>query len=144
MRKLWNKYGQVIAYLFWGVVTTLVNIVSFQFLSSGVHWNYQVANVTAWFLSVLVAYLTNKVWVFNSHYTTWKAFWIEISQFFFYRGLTLLIDMAFMFVGVTLLKLNTPIQELMVKIVDNVVVVVANYIFSRWLIFKNKKKIAKR
>lgn len=35
MRKLWNKYGQVIAYLFWGVVTTLVNIVSFQFLSSG-------------------------------------------------------------------------------------------------------------
>ena len=49
MRKLWNKYGQVIAYLFWGVVTTLVNIVSFQFLSSGVHWNYQVANVTAWF-----------------------------------------------------------------------------------------------
>ena len=34
MRKLWNKYGQVIAYLFWGVVTTLVNIVSFQFLSS--------------------------------------------------------------------------------------------------------------
>lgn len=144
MRKLWNKYGQVIAYLFWGVVTTLVNIVSFQFLSSGVHWNYQVANVTAWFLSVLVAYLTNKVWVFNSHYTSWKAFWIEISQFFFYRGLTLLIDMAFMFVGVTLLKLNTPIQELMVKIVDNVVVVVANYIFSRWLIFKDNEKIAKR
>ena len=68
----------------------------------------------------------------------------EISQFFFYRGLTLLIDMAFMFVGVTLLKLNTPIQELMVKIVDNVVVVVANYIFSRWLIFKDNEKIAKR
>ena len=55
-----------------------------------------------------------------------------------------MIDMAFMFVGVTLLKLNTPIQELMVKIVDNVVVVVANYIFLRWLIFKDNEKIAKR
>ena len=45
---LFNKYRSIIAYLFWGVVTTVVNIGVFQFLSSGAHWNYQLANVIAW------------------------------------------------------------------------------------------------
>lgn len=144
MKALWNKYHREIAYLFWGVVTTLVNLVVFQVLSSGIHWNYQVANVIAWFLSVLVAYLTNKVWVFDSHYTTWQAFGKEITQFFFYRWLTLLLDIAFMFVGITLLGLRNPLQQFIVKLVDNVFVVVANYVFSRWLIFKDNEQIARR
>ena len=102
--------------------------------------NYQVANIIAWFLSVLVAYFTNKVWVFNSHYTTVKAFAIEFVEFYFYRGLTLLIDVAFMFVGVTVLQFNSPIEKLVVKTLDNVVVIIANFIFSKFLIFTEKKK----
>ena len=90
IKQLWDKYKQVVAYLFWGVVTTVVNISSYQWLSTGLHWNYEVATVIAWFVSVLVAFFTNKVWVFGSPYTTWKAFWIEIVEFFFYRGVTLL------------------------------------------------------
>lgn len=138
--KLWNKYKQVIAYLFWGVATTVVNIGVFQWLSSGVHMNYQVANIIAWFLSVLVAYFTNKVWVFNSHYTTVKAFAVEFVEFYFYRGITLLIDVAFMFVGVTLLHFNSPLEKLVVKTLDNVVVIIANFVFSKFLIFTEKKK----
>lgn len=142
--KLWKKYKQVVAYLFWGVVTTVVNIGVFQWLSSGVKMNYQVANVIAWFLSVLVAYLTNKVWVFGSHYTTVKAFGIEFLKFYFYRALTLLIDVVFMFVGVTLLKFNSPIQQLVVKTLDNVVVIIANFIFSKFLIFTTNKNLIER
>ncbi|WP_295746276.1 GtrA family protein [uncultured Limosilactobacillus sp.] len=138
--QLWDKYKQVVSYLFWGVVTTVVNISVFQWLSSGVHMNYQVANIIAWFLSVLVAYFTNKVWVFNSHYTTVKAFVIEFVAFYFYRGLTLLIDVAFMFVGVTVLQFNSPVEQLVVKTLDNVVVFIANFIFSKFLIFKQQKK----
>ncbi len=144
MNKLWGlfkKYRSVIAYLFWGVVTTIVNIGVFQLLSSGVHWNYQLANVIAWFLSVLVAYFTNKVWVFGSHYSTVKAFVREFFWFYFYRGLTLIMDIIIMYVGVSLLKLDTPLQQLMVKIVDNVIVVIANYIFSKWLIFHDNREI---
>lgn len=144
MTELWNKYKSVIAYLFWGVVTTIVNIGVFQWLSSGIHWNYQLANIIAWFVSVLVAYLTNKVWVFGSHYTTFRAFIVEFIKFYFYRALTLLIDIVFMYVGVTLLGLDSAIQQLVVKILDNVVVVIANYIFSKWLIFKTNDKIANR
>lgn len=144
MTELWNKYKTVIAYLFWGVVTTVVNIGVFQWLSSGMHWNYQVANIIAWFLSVLVAYLTNKVWVFGSHYTTVKAFFVEFIKFYFYRALTLLIDVIFMYVGVTLMGFDSSIDQLIVKILDNVVVVIANYIFSKWLIFKTNDKIANK
>ncbi|MGJ4065155.1 GtrA family protein [Limosilactobacillus mucosae] len=144
MTELWNKYKSVIAYLFWGVVTTIVNIGVFQWLSSGIHWNYEVATVIAWFVSVLVAYLTNKVWVFGSHYTTFRAFIVEFIKFYFYRALTLLIDIVFMYVGVTLLGFDSAIQQLVVKILDNVVVVIANYIFSKWLIFKSNDKIANR
>lgn len=144
MTELWNKYKSVIAYLFWGVVTTIVNIGVFQWLSSGIHWNYEVATVIAWFVSVLVAYLTNKVWVFGSHYTTFRAFIVEFIKFYFYRALALLIDIVFMYVGVTLLGFDSAIQQLVVKILDNVVVVIANYIFSKWLIFKTNDKIANR
>ena len=144
MTELWNKYKSVIAYLFWGVVTTIVNIGVFQWLSSGIHWNNQLANIIAWFVSVLVAYLTNKVWVFGSHYTTFRAFIVEFIKFYFYRALTLLIDIVFMYVGVTLLGFDSAIQQLVVKILDNVVVVIANYIFSKWLIFKTNDKIANR
>lgn len=144
MTELWNKYKSVTAYLFWGVVTTIVNIGVFQWLSSGIHWNYQLANIIAWFVSVLVAYLTNKVWVFGSHYTTFRAFIVEFIKFYFYRALTLLIDIVFMYVGVTLLGFDSAIQQLVVKILDNVVVVIANYIFSKWLIFKSNDKIANR
>lgn len=141
---LFNKYRSVIAYLFWGVVTTIVNLAVFQFLSSGIHWNYQLANVLAWFLSVLVAYFTNKVWVFGSHYSTVRAFVKEFCWFYFYRGLTLVMDVAIMYVGVSLLKFDTPIQQFIVKIIDNVVVVIANYIFSKWLIFHDNRKIANK
>lgn len=128
---LFKKYQSLIAYAFFGGVTTLVNIGVFAGLD-WLGWNYQVANVIAWFLSVLVAYLTNKVWVFSSHYTTVKAFIIEISQFFFFRVLTLVIDVVIMYVGISLLDDNS----ILVKIIDNVIVIIVNYVFSKWYIFK--------
>lgn len=141
LKKYWDKYKHLVAYMFWGVVTTIVNIGAYQIMSPIWHWNYELSTVIAWFLSVLVAYFTNKVWVFGSPYTTVKAFLIELAQFFFYRGVTLLMDMAFMWVGISLLGLKSPLQQLILKTLDNVVVIVANYVFSKWLIFKSNDKI---
>lgn len=144
IKQLWDKYKSIIAYLFWGVVTTIVNLAVFQILSSGIHWNYQLATVIAWFLSVLVAYFTNKVWVFESHYTTISDFLIEFVRFYFYRALTLVLDIIIMYVGVTLLGFNDPLEQFIVKVIDNVLVVIANYVFSKWLIFKDNKDIANK
>ena len=141
LKTLWDKYKSIVAYLFWGVVTTIVNLATFQILSSGIHWNYEVATVIAWFVSVLVAYFTNKVWVFGSHYTTVSDFITELFRFFFYRALTLVIDIVITFVGISVLGYKDPLGQFIVKVIDNVIVVVANYIFSKWLIFNNNKKI---
>lgn len=141
IKQLWEKYKHIIAYLFWGVVTTVINLAVFQILSSGIHWNYQLANVIAWFVSVLVAYFTNKVWVFGSHYTTVSDFLVEMLRFFFYRALTLVIDIVITFIGISVLGFKDPMGQFIVKVIDNVIVIIANYIFSKWLIFKDNKQI---
>ncbi len=141
IKQLWKKYKHIIAYLFWGVVTTVINLAVFQILSSGIHWNYQLANVIAWFVSVLVAYFTNKVWVFGSHYTTVSDFLVEMLRFFFYRALTLVIDIVITFIGISVLGFKDPMGQFIVKVIDNVIVVIANYVFSKWLIFKDNKQI---
>ena len=140
IKQLWEKYKHIIAYLFWGVVTTVINLAVFQILSSGIHWNYQLANVIAWFVSVLVAYFTNKVWVFGSHYTT-VSFLVEMLRFFFYRALTLVIDIVITFIGISVLGFKDPMGQFIVKVIDNVIVIIANYVFSKWLIFKDNKQI---
>ena len=81
------------------------------------------------------------MWVFGSHYTTVSDFLVEILRFFFYRGLTLVIDMVITYVGIQVLKFDTPLQQFIVKFIDNVIVVIANYIFSKWLIFKDNRGI---
>lgn len=141
IKQLWEKYKHIIAYLFWGVVTTVINLAVFQILSSGIHWNYQLANVIAWFVSVLVAYFTNKVWVFCSHYTTVSDFLVEMLRFFFYRALTLVIDIVITFIGISVLGFKDPMGQFIVKVIDNVIVIIANYVFSKWLIFKDNKQI---
>lgn len=131
---LFRKYQSMIAYIFFGGITTIINIGIFAILDYW-NWNYQVANVIAWFLSVLVAYLTNKVWVFSSHYTTIKAFIVEFVKFYFFRILTLVIDIIIMYVGISMLNWNS----ILVKVIDNVIVIIVNYVFSKWYIFKKVK-----
>lgn len=135
IKSIWKKYRAMIAYLFFGGVTTLINLVSFDIMASYWGWNYQLATIIAWILTVLAAYLTNKVWVFESHYTTVVAFIKELGSFFFFRGITLIMELIIMYIGVSLLNGNL----LLVKIIDNVVVVAANYLFSKWYIFKKVK-----
>jgi len=141
LMELFKKYKSIIAYLFWGVVTTIINIASYQLMIMYTHLGVTAVTSIAWFLSVFVAYLTNKVWVFCSHYTTVSDFIVECLRFFFYRALTLIIDLAFMNIGVHVLGFDSDLQQFILKVIDNVIVVIANYIFSKWLIFKDNKDI---
>lgn len=133
--RILTKYKSVVAYLFWGVVTTLVNIGVFMlwYKSGG---NYQVGTVLAWFLSVLVAFFSNKVWVFNSHYSSVADTLREMLTFFVARIATLGIDIVVTWVGISLLGWNA----LLVKIIDNVIVVIANYVLSKLFVFKTGSK----
>ncbi len=132
MRELWERYRGVVLYVVFGVVTTAVNqivyTVCYQFLAVP---NVP-ATVLAWVLSVAVAYLTNKLWVFRSRSFRPAVLWPELGKFAAARGLTGLLDLAVMFVCVDVLGGPGPA----VKLASNALVIVLNYVFSKRLIFK--------
>ena len=115
---------EMLSYIFFGICTTVVNIVVFQACTALLHWNWAVSNVLAWILSVLFAFVTNKLFVFQSKAVT----------FFAARVLSLGIDMAGMWLLLDCLNVNS----LLSKILMNVVVIIVNYILSKFIIFRKK------
>ncbi|KRN21325.1 GtrA family protein [Lacticaseibacillus camelliae] len=123
---LYVRYGEALRYLIVGGLTTLINIVLFFGLTHlGIAWFW--ANIAAWVLSVLFAFVANKKVVFASADMTPRTVFKEAVSFFSLRGASLLADTAILFVGLTLLH-GSPI---IVKIIDQVVVIGLNYVFSK-------------
>lgn len=130
----YNKYKEVLLYLFFGVCTTIVNILSFYILDL-FHVNTYVNNTIAWILSVLFAYITNKLFVFESKGIKGKALVTEIGSFFVARIFSYVVDMAGLWLFFDIWHFN----KMLVKILMNVVVIVLNYIASKLFIFKKKE-----
>ena len=129
----YNKIKEVLWYGFFGVLTTLINIISFYLLDK-TGMNIYINNFIAWFLSVLFAFITNKLFVFNSKSLDKKVIMKEILSFFFFRILSLGIDMAGMYICISIMNLGKMIS----KVLMNIIVIVANYIFSKIFIFKKE------
>lgn len=136
LKELYLKYKEVINYLIFGVLTTLVNILGYAFLAKVLKINYMVSNVTALMVSIIFAYITNKLFVFESKKNTLKDITKELVSFFACRGVTALMDIALMYVTVSMLHFN----DMLMKVVVNVLVIVLNYVFSKLFVFKNKEK----
>lgn len=127
----YNKVKEILWYGFFGVLTTVVNIVSFYFLDKA-GLNTYLANLIAWILSVLFAFITNKLFVFNSKSMNLIVFIKEIASFFFFRILSLGIDMGGLFICLDVFHLG----KMLSKVLMNVVVVIVNYVFSKLFVFK--------
>ncbi len=132
IRKLWNQYKELLLYVFFGGCTTLINIVSYFVCRQWLRLAVVPADVAAWFLSVVFAYITNKLFVFESK--SWQARTVakEAAEFFAARVFSLGVDVAMLYVTVELLGW----WEMPMKIAANVVVIIINYILSKWIIFK--------
>lgn len=131
IKELIKKYKEIIMYLIFGVLTTLVNIVSFYIMDK-CNINLYVNNTIAWILSVLFAYITNKLFVFESKSLEPKVVIKEGLSFFGFRLISYFMDMLCIFIMVDIFSINKMIS----KIVGNVIVIIANYIFSKLFIFK--------
>jgi len=127
----YHKYKEGLLYLFFGGCTTLVNIISFAILRL-FKLDVYISNGIAWILSVLFAFVTNKIFVFESRGKSKKETLREGISFFGFRVLSLLFDMAIMYLLIDVINGN----EIVAKVVSNVVVIVLNYIFSKVFIFK--------
>ncbi len=134
IKALWNKYKEIINYLIFGVLTTVVNYVSYLILAKVCNVDYMVSTVVAQIISILFAYVTNKLFVFQTKGLSKKEFFKEMFSFFGFRILSLFLDMGFMYLFVDVLHLN----DVIMKLVSNVLIVIANYIFSKLFVFKKK------
>ena len=130
--KLYNKYREVIDYIIFGGLTTLVNIVAFFIFDTLLNWPYLIANAIAIVVSILFAYITNKLFVFRTKDLPLKENILEFARFIGFRLLSGLADMATMWILVDLLTLDTNIAKLLTQFI----VVVLNYVFSKLFIFK--------
>ena len=131
---LFAKYKQTILYLIFGVLSTIVNILTYVFCTRNLNIEFLISNWIAWIVAVLFAYITNKFFVFESKEINIKFLIKELSSFVSCRLLSGIIEMILMYIMISLMSLN----DFIVKIITNVVVVILNFIFSKLIIFKNK------
>lgn len=140
MIDLLKKNKEIVLYIVFGGLTTVVNWVTYSLFVS--FCSITVANVIAWVFAVVFAYLTNKIFVFEQK--SWKpniAFF-EFSKFVSSRLLTGVVEIA----GVDILVyvgLNQTIfgiEGMVAKVTVSIVVVILNYFFSKLIVFKEKNK----
>lgn len=136
IQKFIKKHREVVMYLIFGVLTTVVSLLTYFLCTTLVldadnALQLQAANVISWIVSVTFAYVTNKIFVFHSQ----NAVAREIGKFYLSRFGTLLIDMALMYILVTAAEIN----DMTSKIVVQVIVIVSNYILGKFLVFREEK-----
>ena len=134
IKELYLKYKEIINYLIFGVLTTVVSLATYYicvytFLNPDNSLQLQVANIVSWIAGVTFAYITNRKFVLESEEQEKLK---EAGKFVTSRIATLLTDMLIMFIGVTILKLNDKI----IKLISQIIVIIANYLLSKMLVFR--------
>jgi putative flippase GtrA len=120
---------EFVLYIIFGVLTAIVNIVVYFFFTKLCGVNYIISNIIAWFLSVLFAYVTNRIWVFESENTNLIK---EAVLFFGGRLFSGVLDTGLMILFIDILTIG----DLISKVVVQIIVVIVNYVFSKWIVFK--------
>ncbi|MGL5434341.1 MAG: GtrA family protein [Lachnospiraceae bacterium] len=131
-----NKHYEVLSYLIAGGLTTVVSLTVYYgcvltFLNPDIAWQLQCANILSWIAAVTFAYITNRVFVFQSKNKNWRK---ELIAFYSSRLVSLFLDMIIMFLLVTIGQGNDKIAKMIVQ----VSVTIVNYLLSKLFVFKGK------
>lgn len=135
MKDLLLKYKSFILYVFFGGCTTVINIATYALFSRVFHAGTILSNIAAWILAVSAAYITNKIWVFESEVKDPRGLMREIISFIVCRLATGAMDMVIMYVSVEMLHWN----DLIMKVISNVLVILLNFVFSKLIIFRKQQ-----
>ena len=130
IKKLINK--EIILYVIFGVLTTIVNLIAYYLFSNIININYLISNAIAWIISVVFAYITNKFFVFNSSDINKDVIIEEFIKFMNCRLISGLSEVVLLFLFVDLLLMN----DIVAKLIIGVLVALINFIFSKVFIFK--------
>lgn len=136
IRKLITRYWDVVIYLLFGALTTLVNFLVYFPLYNWLRWSAFASNAIAWAVAVFFAFVTNKPFVFKSNDWSMHTLLPEISKFIGCRVGSGFLETAMIFLLVDVLLWNGNI----IKIAVSVIVVILNYIGSKWVVFRKNDK----
>lgn len=143
IQDMYYKYEEALMYLFFGVLTTVVSFITagisksgLEAISANTDLVSTVSTVISWICAVTFAYITNRLWVFDSKASGAKSIISEAFSFYGGRILTLIVETAMMWLGYSHLGINYWIT----KIAANIVVLILNYVISKLFIFKTKEK----
>ena len=131
----YQKYKEMLLYLFFGGMTAVISIGSYSYCDVGLGFDPLIANIISWILAVTFAYVTNKVWVFSVETHGMHELFIEAFHFFTGRLFTLIVEEAILLIFISKLHFNS----IVVKVVAQGVVVVLNYIISKLIVFREKE-----
>lgn len=136
IRHLIHKHWDILSYLFFGGLTTLVNYLVYIPCHNWLDWSATASNVVAWVAAVAFAFLTNKPFVFKSHDWSKKTVISELTKFVGCRVGSGVLETAFLLVTVDILCWNGNYM----KLITSVLVVILNYFASKLLVFAKKKQ----
>ncbi len=131
----YKKHKEVLLYLFFGFLTFLFGIGTYALFNVTFGINELIANIMSWVVTVLFAFLTNRVWVFQANTENWTAFFSQMVNFYGGRVVTLVIEEVILYVFITRMGLFS----VGVKVVAQVIVIVLNYVISKLFVFKEKE-----
>lgn len=136
IKDLYYKHMQMVNYVFFGGLTTLVNFVTYFVALKVLNIPNVPSNLIAWLVSVLFAFVVNKLYVFRSMSLEMKVILFELFSFVSVRLLTGALETVIMYVGVDVMNYN----ELVLKMIANVIVLLTNYFGSILIIFRRKNE----
>lgn len=136
MQQLFERHRETVLYVLFGVLTSAVNLIVYFTATWVLRVNYLLSNLAAWTLTVLFAYVTNKLFVFQSRCESARALLAEFAAFVNGRIVSGLMDMLLMWILVGGFAFPDPI----VKLLNSAVVVAMNFVISKLFVFGEKEK----
>ncbi len=133
-KPLWVNKKDIVLYIFFGGLTTVVSLVCFAIPVYVFHINELIANTISWIFAVAFAFFTNRIWVFNAPTKTTGQFIYQLISFYAGRLLSYGMEMLIIFIFITKLGYN----KMLIKILAQIIVLIANYIISKLLVFRKK------
>lgn len=134
LRSLIEKYWDILSYLFFGVLTTVVNYLIYLPVYNFCGLSAALSNMIAWVGAVIFAFLTNKPFVFRSHDWSAKTVVPELTKFVSCRIASGVLETVILFLAVDCMNWNGNIW----KLVTQVLVIIINYVGSKLLVFRKK------
>ena len=131
----YKKYKELLLYLFFGGLSFIVSIATYALFNVGMNINELIANVLSWIITVMFAFLTNRVWVFQSTTNGVAEFVKQMLGFYSGRVITLVVEEVILLVFITWLGFNS----MLIKVIAQVIVILLNYVISKLVVFRKKE-----